>query len=149
MTDDVNDTPASDTSDSAAGWRPLPYDGFPAQAGPILYKPARDGGLPLFAMRADGRHTNVHGIVHGGALMTLADTGLGITVWEASGRKPCVTVQFGIQFLDAVHPGEFVELDAEVLRRSSSVVFVRGMLRCGARQVASVEGVWKLIRPKG
>lgn len=149
MSDAVHDAPDPAADLAAAGWRPLPHGGFAAHAGPILYKPARDGGLPLFAMAVDGRHTNVHGIVHGGALMTFADTGLGITVWEASGRKPCVTVQFGIQFLDAVHPGEFVELDAEVLHRSSSVVFVRGMLRCGARRVASAEGVWKLIKPKG
>lgn len=145
MNDATHDAP----DPAAAGWRPLPADGFAGHAGPVLYKPGDGGEPPVFAMLTDGRHTNIHGIVHGGALMTFADTGLGITVWETSGRKPCVTVQFGFQFLDAVHPGEFVELDAEVLRRSSSVVFMRGTLRCGTRRVASAEGVWKLIRPRG
>ncbi len=128
------------------GWSPLQTDGFPAHVGPLW---VREGvGPPRFAMLADERHINVHGIVHGGMLMTFADTGLGITVWEAAGRQPCVTIQFAIQFLDAVRPGDFVELDAEVLRRSPSVVFVRGTLRCGKRQVASVDGVWKMIRAK-
>ncbi len=130
------------------GWSPLPGGGFPAHAGPLWYQPGSDGAAPKFAMLADSRHTNLHGIVHGGMLMTFADTGLGITVWEALNRQACVTIQFGIQFLDAVRPGDFVELDAEVLRRSSTVVFIRGILRCGNRQVASADGVWKTIRAK-
>lgn len=133
---------------AASGWAPLPGGGFPAHAGPLWHKPGGNGALPQFAMLADARHTNIHGIVHGGMLMTFADTGLGITVWEALGRKPCVTIQFNIQFLDAAHPGDFVELDAEVLRQSSSVVFVRGLLRAGTRHVAAADGVWKTIRPR-
>lgn len=139
----MNDAPLDP---AAAGWSPLRASGFPDHVGPLW---VREGdGLPRFAMLADGRHTNIHGIVHGGMLMTFADTGLGITVWEAMGRQPCVTIQFAIQFLDAARPGDFVELDAEVLRRSSSVVFVRGTLRCGERRVAAADGVWKMIRPR-
>ena len=134
---------------TALGWSLLQGGGFPAHAGPLWVKPGVDGAMSAFAMLADGRHTNIHGIVHGGMLMTFADTGLGITVWEALGRKPCVTIQFGIQFLDAAHPGDFLELDAEVLRQSSSVVFIRGLLRCGDRRIASADGVWKAIRAKG
>ena len=131
---------------AAAGWSLLRASGFPDHVGPLWLR--RGGELPRFAMLADERHTNVHGIVHGGMIMTFADTGLGITVWEAMGRQPCVTIQFAVQFLDAVRPGDFVELDAEVLRRSASVVFVRGTLRCGERRVASVDGVWKMIRAR-
>lgn len=139
---------ASAPDPAALGWSLLPGGGFPAHAGPLWYRPGADGGTPMFAMLADERHTNVHGIVHGGMLMTFADTGLGITVWEALGRTPCVTIQFSIQFLDAVRPGDFVELDAEVLRTSASVVFVRGVLRCGDRRIAAADGVWKAIRPR-
>ena len=103
---------------------------------------------PLFAMLADARHTNIHGIVHGGMLMTFADTGLGITVWEVLGRKPCVTIQFNMQFLEAAMPGDFLELDAEVLRQSSTVIFIRGIVRKGDRRIAAVDGVWKTIRPR-
>lgn len=136
------------TDPALHGWSHLPTGGFPAHAGPLWFKPGHDGAPPLFAMLADARHTNVHGIVHGGMLMTFADTGMGITVWEALGRKPCVTIQFNIQFLDAAQPGEFLELDVQVLRQSSTVVFVRGLVRSGGRQVAAVDGVWKTIRPR-
>ena len=128
------------------GWQPLALDrGFPALVGPFWTRRDTDAP-PRYAMLAEERHTNVHGIVHGGMIMTFADTGLGLTVWDAVGRRPCVTIQFACQFLDAVHPGEFLELDAEVLRRSSTVVFMRGTLRVGTRVTGSVDGVWKLIR---
>lgn len=41
---------------------------------------------------------NVHGIVHGGALATLADTVGGWAVFFATG-KPCVTVNYAFSFL--------------------------------------------------
>jgi acyl-coenzyme A thioesterase PaaI-like protein len=144
--------PACSFDPAAAGWRPLPVGGFPAHVGPLWRRsdtgPAGAPGPARFAMLADARHLNVHGIVHGGMVMTFADTGLGLTVWEAMDRRPCVTVQFGCQFLDAVNAGDFVELDAEVLRRSSTVVFMRGTLRVGTRKTGAVEGVWKMIRPR-
>lgn len=130
------------------GWLPLRGDGFATLIGPLWHRPSVDGA-PRFALLTDPRHANFHGIVHGGMLMSFADTALGITVWELIGRQPCVTIQFSTQFLDAVHIGEFVEIDVEILRRSSSVVFARGMLRCGARQLVSVEGVWKILRGRG
>ena len=141
---------------AAHGWQPLPVGGFPAHVGPFWHRPATSSqppdepsdAPPRFAMLADARHLNIHGIVHGGMVMTFADTGLGITVWHAMGRRPCVTVQFGCQFLDAVQAGDFVELDAEILRRSSTVVFMRGTLRVGTRTTGAVEGVWKMIRPR-
>ena len=134
--------PASD------GWLPLANDGYASLIGPFWHRPGTDGQAPRFAMLADGRHVNFHGIVHGGMLMSFADTALGVTVWETAGRQPCVTIQFGAQFLDAVQVGDFIEIDVEVLRRSASVVFVRGTLRCGAKPVGAVEGVWKMLRAK-
>src|SRR3712207_8296997 len=53
--------------------------------------------LPIFGRRygfvAEARHINLGGVVHGGMLMSFADDVLGMTVWEAAGRKPCTTVQ--------------------------------------------------------
>lgn len=128
------------------GWQPLALDrGFPALVGPFWTRRDTDAP-PRYAMLAEERHTNVHGIVHGGMIMTFADTGLGLTVWDAVGRRPCVTIQFACQFLDATRPGEFVEMDTAILRQSATVVFVRAALRVGTRTVAEANGMWKLLR---
>lgn len=133
---------------ASAGWSLLASDSYTNLIGPLWHRRDVDGNAPRFAMLSDRQHVNFHGIVHGGMLMSFADTALGITVWEMVGQQPCVTIQFGMQFLEAVQVGDFIEIDVEVLRRSLTVVFVRGTLRCGTKPVGSVEGVWKMLRAK-
>ena len=77
----------------ASGWHLVEDEGFMATVGPIY---ARDG---IYAFRAEQKHANLVGVVHGGMLMSFADDVLGMTVWEAAGRKPCTTVQLNHQFI--------------------------------------------------
>jgi acyl-coenzyme A thioesterase PaaI-like protein len=49
-------------------------------------------------------------------------------------------------FLAAVTPGEFVELRGEVTRATKGLVFVRGKLSVGERDVAAVDGIWRILR---
>jgi acyl-coenzyme A thioesterase PaaI-like protein len=48
-------------------------------------------------------------------------------------------------FVGAVKPGEFLECDAEVVRITRSLVFIRGIVRVGDRQVLAADGVWKIL----
>ena len=41
--------------------------------------------------------------------------------------------------------GEFVEVGAEVLRATRTVVFVRGTLEVAGRAVVHADGVWKIL----
>jgi acyl-coenzyme A thioesterase PaaI-like protein len=50
--------------------------------------------------------------------------------------------------VDAVHVGDFVEMDCEVVRKTRSVVFMRGTLTVGGRIVATADGIWKLLGPR-
>ena len=43
------------------------------------------------------------------------------------------------------NPGEFVEARTEIVRRTRSVVFVRGRLGVGGRQVLAASGIWKVL----
>jgi uncharacterized protein (TIGR00369 family) len=136
----------------AAGWKPLPAEGYPALVGPFWAK-REPGEAPggqrawRYAFLAEPRHVNLGGVVHGGMLMSFADDVLGMTVWEAAGRKPCTTVQLNTQFVSPARIGELVEGRAEVLRATRTLVFVRGVLTAGGddRTVVSAEGVWKIL----
>jgi uncharacterized protein (TIGR00369 family) len=128
---------------SAAGWKPIPSDGYPALIGPFLTR--REDGGRRYGFVAEARHINLGGVVHGGMLMSFADDVLGMTVWEAAGRKPCTTVQLNTQFIAPVKRGEFVEGRAEVMRATRTVVFVRGMLTVGDRTIVHADGVWKIL----
>ena len=98
-----------------------------------------------FGLLTDARHANRRGVVHGGMLVTLMDHALGAVVWEAVGRAPIATIQLDAHFLAAVRPGEFVEARGQVVRRTRSVVFVRGALTAGGREVLAASGIWKVL----
>jgi acyl-coenzyme A thioesterase PaaI-like protein len=84
-------------------------------------------------------------VVQGGMLMTFADRALGRNAWKAAGDRPVATIQFGMQFISAGRIGEFFEIRPEVVRRTSSLVFMRGELVAGLRVVATAAGIWKIL----
>ncbi|NNM73602.1 PaaI family thioesterase [Enterovirga aerilata] len=124
------------------GWRTAEEDGFIGLVGPFWSK--EEGDVRRFGFVAEPRHANLVGVVQGGMLMTFADRGLGILAWAAAGR-PAVTTSFEMQFVGAGHIGSFIELEGEVVQRTKTMVFMRGLLRSGRRPVASCQGSWKIL----
>ncbi len=128
----------------AAGWKLGPRgSAFPDLVGPFWSR--RDADRWRHAALTDARHANNNGVVHGGLLLSFADNALGMTVWHHIGRRPCATIELSMQFVDAVQPGDLVELDAEIVRATRSVVFVRGTLSVADRTVATATGIWKIL----
>lgn len=117
--------------------------GFVDLVGPLYIRAGADG-LRAFGFEAQPKHANKIGVVHGGMLMTAADRALGVASWDIAG-KPCVTVQFDMQFLSTVKMGEFVSMTPELVRQTSSLVFMRGQLMVGERAVAAATGLWKIL----
>jgi acyl-coenzyme A thioesterase PaaI-like protein len=130
-----------------AGWERLPDAGFLDLVGPIWRK--RDEHGLAFGFRAEPKHANLINVVQGGMLMTFGDRALGIAAWEATQTKVCVTIQFDMQFIGAGEIGDFIEIRPEVIRKTQTLVFLRGMLVVGDRVIASANGVWKILaRPQ-
>ncbi|HEY8386032.1 MAG TPA: PaaI family thioesterase [Porticoccaceae bacterium] len=133
---------------AAAGWQRLEVDGFSGLAGPIWMHRDESGGRTA-GLIIDERHTNSHmGTLHGGALMTLADIALGWGASEAIGGTHCATISMQTHFVSVARIGEFVVCRPEVVRTSPQLVFMRGLMTVGERNVASVEGIWKVLAPR-
>jgi acyl-coenzyme A thioesterase PaaI-like protein len=129
---------------AAQGWRQVRNNDMPAGIGALW---ARRAGDPWhYGMLTTKAHANPQGALHGGILTTFADHALGMYVWEAANRAPNVTIQLNMHFLAAVEPGEFVELHGDVTRATKGLVFVRGILSAGDRDVAAVDGIWRILR---
>jgi len=81
-------------------------------------------GRVVFRMPVLEKHKQIHQVVHGGVMATLADTAGGFASFLAApvGSR-VVTIEMKINFLEAVADGELVA-DARVLRlgRTTSVV---------------------------
>lgn len=127
-----------------AGWEAFPDEGFIDLVGPLKIR-RTPGGPRAFGFTAERKHANLIGLVHGGMLMTLADRALGVGAWDAADGRPCVTVQFDMQFVAAARMGDFIFVEPEVFRLTSSLVFMRGTLRTGERDLAAAAGVWKIL----
>ncbi len=132
---------------TADGWKQSRREGaFTNLLGPFWSR--REGEAWAYGAQAEQRHLNANGAIHGGLMLSFADETLGMTVWEAVGRRRCVTMQLALQFIGAVSAGDFLEMRGEVLRVTRSVVFVRGRLTVGERTVAHADGVWKILEPR-
>lgn len=114
---------------------------FLSLVGPVYAKKA-DGEGMVIGLRIAPRHTNVQGIAHGGLLVTLADSALGIAVTIANHEQPVVTVNLSTDFVEAARVGDWVEAHVEVQRLGKRLAFANGYLQVGQRRILRASGVF-------
>jgi len=124
-------------------WHPLRMGDVTEFIGPYVRRKTANGYV--YGFQTDDRHANINGVIHGGMLVTFVDQALGSTVYESLGKRRGATAQLNTMFIGAVKPGEFLECDAEVIRITRSLVFIRGILRVDDRKVLAADGVWKIL----
>ncbi|MGU3285872.1 PaaI family thioesterase [Methylobacterium mesophilicum] len=137
----IDPTPIDPASE---GWALVEDTGFIAHVGPLHIR-AADGA---YAFRAEQKHANLIGVVHGGMLMSFADRALGETAMRAADGANCVTIQLEMKFVDVGRLGDWLTVHPGVVKRTGSLVFMRGEVRQGTRLVATADGVWKILRRK-
>ena len=130
---------------SLDGWKQRTLPGFIGAAGPLWTKRELAGWA--YGVLAEERHLNPAGIVHGGMLCTLLDHALSTIAWEANERKPCVTVAFDVQFVAPASAGDFIVARGDVVRRTSTLTFMRGVLTVDEASIATASAVLKRIQP--
>jgi acyl-coenzyme A thioesterase PaaI-like protein len=130
-----------------AGWAIYENDPFETHAGPFYHR-EDEPGRPVCAMRAERKHMNGGGFMHGGALMTFADYCLFVIAGEALSDTHSVTATFNSEFVGAVAEGSLVECTGEVVRNARSMVFVRGLMTANGEPVLSFSATLKKTRPR-
>lgn len=131
----------------AEGWRQVPAVHYSAAIGPTFVK-LIDGKVTAALLAQDHLANDNLGIVHGGAMMTFADMAMGIGVGHAiDGKATFVTAHLAVQFTSAARIGDVITCQPEVVRKTSSMVFIRGLIVVGDRVVASCDGIFKLLDP--
>lgn len=131
----------------SAGWTSREFEGFTGQLGALWTRGT--GPERVVGFFVDEGHTNNHlGTCHGGTIMTFADVALGFGVADALGHVNCATAQLQTYFVSAARVGEFVTCAPEVVRCTTQMVFIRGLVCVGDKTVASADGIWKAFEPK-
>ncbi|MEM6412189.1 MAG: PaaI family thioesterase [Pseudomonadota bacterium] len=134
------------TTGEWAGWKNWPEEPFEHdQAGPFYFRVDDQG--PVAAFRAEQRHMNSGGVVHGGCLMTFADFALfGIAHEEMGEDAYGLTVAFTSEFLSGPKPDQYIEARGEVLRAGGSLIFVRGLVTADGTPALNFSGTIKKVR---
>ena len=129
-----------------AGWSAWIGDPFEDIAGPFYFRPDPEYGVRC-AFRAEPRHMNGSGFMHGGVLMTFADSCVFTLARQAVTGRPGVTASFESQFVGKVQVGDLVECTGEVVKAGRSLVFIRGVIAVGDAPALTFSAIIKLMRP--
>jgi uncharacterized protein (TIGR00369 family) len=128
-----------------AGWSTWGDDPFESHAGPY-YRRVREDGRVVCAFRAEKKHMNGGGFMHGGCLMTFADYALFAIAADVLQQGGSVTASLSGEFVDSCEAGALVEATGEVTRAGGSLVFVRGVVATEGRPLLTFSGIIKKVR---
>ncbi|HEY6965526.1 MAG TPA: PaaI family thioesterase [Erythrobacter sp.] len=123
-----------------AGWRFWEGDPFETRSGPFFYRREDDGSYTS-AFRAEARHMNGGGFMHGGCLMTFADFALFAIATDVLAGDHAVTLNLAGDFLGSIAVGALVEARGEVTRGGGKTIFVRGLVTGDGQPALSFTGI--------
>ena len=127
-----------------AGWSTWQSDAFEQRAGPFYERREADGGM-VAAFRAEERHMNGAGFMHGGCMMTFADSAIFTIATDELAGSPGVTMHLAGDFLDPASVGQLIEARGEVVRAGGKTIYVVGMIRANGKPVLSFNGIIRKI----
>lgn len=129
------------TEGEFAGWYYWNHDPFETRSGPFFMRREDDGSY-VSAFRAEDRHMNGGGFMHGGCLMTFADFALfAIASDELDEGGAAVTMNLSSDFLGSARPDALMEARGEVTRGGGKTIFVRGIITGDGAPCLSFTGI--------
>ncbi len=137
-------TPTPITTGEWAGWMQWSIDPFELHAGPF-YSRREEGGRLISAFRAEAKHMNGSGFMHGGCLLTFADYVLFAIAADAIAGTQAVTASLNSEFIDSARVGDLIEGAGEVIRAARSMVFARGLLSTAGRPLLTFSAIVKKV----
>ncbi|MBI4362164.1 MAG: PaaI family thioesterase [Euryarchaeota archaeon] len=132
---------------------PRPGNGNPLESGDLGAFARRVGlelvraerGTSRLRLEAGPRHWNPHGVLHGGVLFSLADTGMGAALYTLlSPGEWCASIEIKLHFLAPVRRGPLV-CDTRVVNRGRRVALLESRLRQGRSTVGLALGTFSIL----
>ncbi len=112
--------------------------------GPVYVK--IDGKARIVGVRVMDKHLNTRGIAHGGMLVTLADSALGINLaYYDEPPRPMVTVSLSTDFLNPAQLGDWIEAHVTVQRMGVHLAFASCNLMVEGRVILRASGVFAIL----
>jgi acyl-coenzyme A thioesterase 13 len=128
------------------GFQPLKrLAAFMEMLGPIYIKSVDKSRV--VALRISEKHLNNAGIAHGGMLVTLADSALGINLsYRDDPPRRMVTASLSTDFLEPALLGEWLEAYVTIQRVGAHLAFASCNLQTEKKQVLRASGVFFILQ---
>lgn len=109
--------------------------------GPIFNKKT-DRGL-IIGLRAEQKHCNARGLVHGGVFSSLADVALGYNAaFQNEEPVPMVTASLTIDYAGAAKLGEWIEIFTDVQKVGKTMAFANCYFSVNEKRIVRASGVF-------
>ena len=128
-----------------AGWTVWVGDPFEDRAGPF-YAKELDDGSKVCAFRAEQRHMNGAGFLHGGCLMTFADSTIFYIAQNELRGYMGVTLHMSTDFLEPAQAGDLIEARGEIVRGGGKTIFLQGMITADDRPILRFDAIIRKVR---
>jgi acyl-coenzyme A thioesterase 13 len=130
---------------SAPGFTPLFRSSpFLDLLGPI-YNQRSDTGL-VIGLRAEEKHCNARGLVHGGVLSSLADVALGYnSAFAQEPPTPMVTSSLTIDYAGIAKLGDWITVETDVQKVGRSLAFANCYFVVESQRIARASAVFSVI----
>jgi len=122
------------------------YDRFGKHAGLTFTRWGK--GYSQCVLKVSDLLLNPYGTVHGGAIFTMADSGMGFAlVPTLKEGERCASIEVSIVYLKPVISGTLT-CDTTVIQKSSKSAILESEIKNGSRLIAKALGTWIIYKKK-
>jgi acyl-coenzyme A thioesterase 13 len=102
-----------------------------------------EGKQLAIGLRAEAKHCNSRGTVHGGILATLADVALGYTMAFASDPPGnLVTANLSLDYAGTAKAGDWLETQVDIQKQGSRLSFANCYILVGEQRIVRASAVF-------
>ena len=107
-----------------------------------------EGGQSRCTLEVEPRLLNPHGVIHGGVLYSMADTGMGGAMYTIMEKEElCATIEIKIVYFKAVRSGTLV-CDTRIISRGRRTAALESEITNDGRLLAKASGTFSVFRAK-
>ncbi len=107
-----------------------------------------EGARLAIGLRAEAKHCNARGTVHGGILATLADVALGYTMaFSTDPPASLVTANLSLDFAGSAKIGDWIETEVDIQKQGSRLSFANCYITAGGQRIVRASAVFLVAGP--
>jgi acyl-CoA thioesterase len=105
-------------------------------------------GFSKCTLQVEPQHFNSSGVVHGGVVFTMADTGMGAALLsELKEGEKCATIEIKINYFRPVVAG-VITCTTQLVHRGKSVAHLESSVQVEGHLVARASGNFAIFKPR-